>query len=223
MQIKSEIIIVDDHPIFRRGLAQLINEEHDMEVCGEAEDVDEAKKAIGKLKPDMVIVDISLKDRSGMELLRYMAEKYPLLPSLVLSMHDETLYAERVLRAGARGYIMKQEMTGNVIQAIRQVLKGKIYASDSIVESMLGKLTDNRTCDISENAVDKLSNRELEVFQMIGKGFGRKEIAEMLNLSVKTIGTYRENIKKKLNLKNSSELMKHAFEWVRLQNSNSMQ
>lgn len=223
MQIKSEIIIVDDHPIFRRGLAQLINEEHDMEVCGEAEDVDEAKKAIGKLKPDMVIVDISLKDRSGMELLRYMAEKYPHLPSLVLSMHDETLYAERVLRAGARGYIMKQEMTGNVIQAIRQVLKGKIYASDSIVESMLGKLTDNRTCDISENAVDKLSNRELEVFQMIGKGFGRKEIAEMLNLSVKTIGTYRENIKKKLNLKNSSELMKHAFEWVRLQNSNSMQ
>jgi DNA-binding NarL/FixJ family response regulator len=223
VQIKSEIIIVDDHPIFRRGLAQLINEEHDMEVCGEAEDVDEAKKAIGKLKPDMVIVDISLKDRSGMELLRYMAEKYPHLPSLVLSMHDETLYAERVLRAGARGYIMKQEMTGNVIQAIRQVLKGKIYASDSIVESMLGKLTDNRTCDISENAVDKLSNRELEVFQMIGKGFGRKEIAEMLNLSVKTIGTYRENIKKKLNLKNSSELMKHAFEWVRLQNSNSMQ
>ena len=223
MQIKSEILIVDDHPIFRRGLAQLINEEQDMGVCGEAEDVDEAKKAIGKLKPDMVIVDISLKDRSGMELLRYIMEKYPQLPSLVLSMHDETLYAERVLRAGARGYIMKQEMTGNVTQAIRQVLKGKIYASDSIVESMLGKLTDNRTCDISENAVDKLSNRELEVFQMIGKGFGRKEIAEMLNLSVKTIGTYRENIKKKLNLKNSSELMKHAFEWVRLQNSNSMQ
>jgi DNA-binding NarL/FixJ family response regulator len=221
VQIKSEILIVDDHPIFRRGLSQLINEEHDMDVCGEAEDVDEAKKAIGKLQPDMVIVDISLKDRSGMELLRYMTEKYPQLPSLVLSMHDETLYAERVLRAGARGYIMKQEMTGNVIQAIRQVLKGKIYASDSIVESMLGKLTDNRVRDISENAVDKLSNRELEVFQMIGKGFGRKEIAEMLNLSVKTIGTYRENIKKKLTLKNSSELMKHAFEWVRLQNNNS--
>lgn len=219
MQVKSKILIVDDHPIFRRGLSQLINEENDMEVCGEAEDVNEAKKTIAKLKPDMVIVDISLKNRSGMELLRHLSERYPYLPSLVLSMHDESLYAERVLRAGARGYIMKQEMTGNVIQAIRQVLKGKIYASDSIVESMLGKLTDSRAKDISKNAVSGLSDRELEVFQMIGKGLGRKQIAEVLNLSVKTIGTYRENIKKKLNLKNSSELMKHAFEWVRTQSS----
>ena len=219
MQVKSKILIVDDHPIFRRGLSQLINEEKDMEVCGEAEDVNEAKKAIAKLKPDMVIVDMSLKNRSGMELLRHLSERYPNLPSLVLSMHDESLYAERVLRAGARGYIMKQEMTGNVIQAIRQVLKGKIYASDSIVEGMLGKLTDSRVKDVSKNAVESLSDRELEVFQMIGKGFGRKQIAEMLNLSVKTIGTYRENIKKKLNLNNSSELMKHAFEWVRIQSS----
>lgn len=221
MPVKSQILIVDDHPIFRRGLSQLINEEDDMEVCGEAEDVNEAKKAIAKFEPDMVIVDISLKDQSGMELLRYISERVSQLPSLVLSMHDETLYAERVLRAGARGYIMKQEMTGNVIQAIRQVLKGKIYASDSVVESMLGKLTDSRPGDVPGNAIDKLSDRELEVFQMIGKGFGRKQIAEMLNLSVKTIGTYRENIKKKLNLKNSSDLMRHAFEWVRIQGSDN--
>ncbi len=214
MYTKSKILIVEDHPIFRRGLAQLINEEKDMEVCGEAEDVNEAKRAIKRCKPDMVIVDITLKGKSGLELIRDIGEQHADLPALVLSMHDEALYAERVLRSGARGYIMKQEMTDNVIQAIRQVLKGKIYASETIVENMLFKLSD-RTTDADKDPVESLSDRELEVFQLIGNGFGRKEIAGMLNLSVKTIGTYRENIKKKLNLKNSSELMKHAFEWAR--------
>ena len=218
MHPKSKILIVEDHPIFRRGLAQLINEEKDMEVCGEAETVAEAKRAIKQCRPDMVIVDITLKGKSGLELLRDLGERQADLPTLVLSMHDEALYAERVLRAGARGYIMKQEMTGNVIQAIRQVLKGKIYASENIVENMLSKLTD-RTGDTNRDPVESLSDRELEVFQLIGSGMGRKEIAGMLNLSVKTIGTYRENIKKKLNLKNSSELMKHAFEWVRTRHS----
>lgn len=213
MLTKAKILIVEDHPIFRKGLTQLINEEKDMLVCGEAEDVNEAKKAIASLKPNMVIVDITLKTKSGLELIKDIIDTYKDLPILVLSMHDESLYAERVLRAGARGYIMKQEMTGNVIKAIRQVLMGKIYASESMVETILGKLV-VRPSDTYKDPLEDLSDRELEVFQLIGKGIGRKQMAEMLNVSVKTIGSYQENIKKKLNLKTSSELMKHAFEWV---------
>ncbi len=213
MHTKSKILIVDDHPIFRKGLTQLINEEGDMEVCGEAEDVTEAKKALAELSPDMAIVDIGLKDQSGLELIKYSSEKYKNLPMLVISMHDETLFAERAIRAGARGYIMKQEMTDNVVQAIRQVLKGKVYASENMIQTMMGKIT-SRTAEPPANPVDLLSDRELEIFQLIGKGYSRKEIAEMLFISVKTVGTYRENIKRKLNLKSASELMKHALEFL---------
>lgn len=212
MQNRSRIIIVDDHPVFRKGLSQLINEETDMLVCGEAEEVNEARRVIEQNEPDMVIVDITLKDKSGMELIKYLHDQYQDIPVLVISMHDESLYAERALKSGARGYIMKQEMTTNVVYAIRHVLQGKIYASENVINSLLGKL--NSKTELSSNPVESLSDRELEVFQLIGKGFGRKEIADILGVSVKTIGSYREIIKRKLTVKNAPELMKRAFEWL---------
>ena len=172
------------------------------------------------MRPHMVIVDISLKDRSGLELVRELKERDIDLPILVISMHDEGVYAERALRAGARGYIMKEEMTGKVVQAIRQVLQGKIYASESMVETMLGKIIFKPSAP--ENPVDALSNRELEVFGLIGKGYGRKEIAGVLNVGVKTVGAYKEHIKKKLDLKNASELIKHAIEWVKDQSDTNL-
>jgi len=213
MHPETKILIVDDHPVFRKGLAQLIEEEPDMTVCGEAASVAAAMREIEAKSPHMAIVDLSLEDTSGMELIRHIHDRVNHMPVLVVSMHDESVYAERVLRAGALGYINKQEMTYNVIQAIRQVMAGRIYASASMVETLLGKLI-YKTSKVPDNPVEALSNRELEVFQLIGKGFGRREIADMLHLSVKTIGAYREHIKKKLNLKNSTELLTHAIVWV---------
>lgn len=212
MPNQSRIFIVDDHPVFRKGLAQLINEEPDLMVCGEAEDVNEARRALEKIKPDMVIVDITLKDKSGLELIKFLHDQYRHIPSLVVSMHEESLYGERALKAGARGYIMKAEMTDNVIQAIRQVLAGKIYASHDIISSLMG--VPGRNAEACSDPVQSLSDRELEVYQLIGKGYGRKEIAEILGVSVKTVGSYREYIKRKLNVKNSPELVKHAINWT---------
>jgi DNA-binding NarL/FixJ family response regulator len=213
MPAHSRIMIVDDHPIFRKGLAQLINEEIDLEVCGEAEDVPEAKKFLEKLKPDMVIVDLSLKGASGLELIKYIHDQSPGRPILVLSMHDEAVYAERALKAGARGYIMKQEMTGKVVTAVRQVLNGKMFFSDDIVETILGRVAVNAE-NAPKDPVATLSDRELEVFTLIGRGLGRKEMASMLNVSIKTIGSYREKIKEKLRIKTSPELAKRAVEWL---------
>ena len=213
MQHRKKIFIVDDHPVFRKGLAQLIDEEPDLCVAGEAESVARAMDMVADLHPDLAIVDISLKDRSGMDLIEYLRENHPDLPILVISMHDESLYAERVLRAGALGYITKQEMTADVVSAVRQVLWGKRYLSARMVDAILGKIVAGRAGD-EENPVSRLSNRELEVFQLLGQGFRRGEIAGMLNLSVKTIGTYHESIKKKLHLKSAAELMKHAVTWV---------
>jgi len=209
-------MIVDDHPIFRKGLAQLIGEESDMEVCGEAEDVSEAKKLFERLKPDMVIVDLSLKGASGLELIKYIHDLTPGRPVLVISMHDEQVYAERALKAGARGYIMKQEMTGKVVTAIRQVLNGKMFFSEDIVDSILGRVAVDSTT-VHKDPVSTLSDRELEVFTFIGRGLGRKEMAEALNVSIKTIGTYREKIKEKLTIRSSPELAKRAVEWVQSQ------
>jgi DNA-binding NarL/FixJ family response regulator len=213
MQTKARIFIVDDHPIFRKGLAQLINEEPDLSVCGEAEDVNEARRAIFDLKPDLTIIDITLKDKSGLELLNDIHHRTRDIRTLVMSMHDESIYAERALKAGAGGYIMKQEMTSMVIHAIRHVLSGKIYASDAMITRLLGKLKE--PSDGPGSLVNSLSGREFEVFQLIGKGYGRKDIADILGVSVKTVGTYRDLIKWKLDLKNSSELMRHAIEWQR--------
>jgi len=216
MSAHSRIMIVDDHPIFRKGLAQLIGEESDMEVCGEAEDVPEAKKLLERLKPDMVIVDLSLKGASGLELIKYTHDLNPGLPVLVISMHDEQVYAERALKAGARGYIMKQEMTGKVVTAIRQVLNGKMFFSEDIVDTILGRVA-VASAAVHRDPVSTLSDRELEVFTFIGRGLGRKEMASALNVSIKTIGTYREKIKEKLGIRSSPELAKRAVEWVQSQ------
>ncbi|HHO77361.1 MAG TPA: response regulator transcription factor [Deltaproteobacteria bacterium] len=210
---KRSILIVDDHPIFRHGLAQLINQEDDLVVCGEAEDYHSAWKAVIELSPDMLIVDITLKNMSGIDLIREINKNYKGLPMLVISMHEESLYAERSLRAGARGYIMKQEASESIVYAIREVLGGKIYASKNVMDTLLTRFIDG-TQDSLDSPVQSLTDRELEVFQMIGDGLSISEIGTRLNLSVKTIGTYRERIKEKLQLKNATELLRYAMNWV---------
>ena len=210
---KTRILIVDDHPIVRQGLAELINHEEDFAVCGQAEDYHEALRAIGQLNPDMAVVDISLKETSGLELIKDIHSQHPDLPVLALSMHDETLYAERALRAGAMGYIMKQEATENVIAAIRRVLGGELYVSERMASRMVRKLVTGQTVT-NASPVDSLSDRELEVFRLIGKGHGTRQISERLCLSVKTIETYRAHIKDKLNLADAAELLQYAIQWV---------
>jgi len=210
---KTRILIVDDHPIVRQGLAELINHESDLVVCGQAEDSHGAIKAIRELNPSMAIIDISLKQTSGLELTKDIHSQYPDLPVLVLSMHDETLYAERALRAGAMGYIMKQEATENVIAAIRRILGGEIYVSDRMAARMVRKLVTGQA-ETNTSQIDSLSDRELEVFRLIGKGHGTRQISERLHLSVKTIETYRAHIKEKLNLVDAAELLQHAIQWV---------
>jgi len=209
---KTRILIVDDHPIVRQGLAELVNHEDDLEVCGQAEDSHEALRAILELDPNMAVVDISLKETSGLELIKDIHSQHPDLPVLALSMHDETLYAERALRAGAKGYIMKQEATENVIAAIRKILGGEIYVSDRMASRMVRKLVAGQTGPTT-SPVDCLSDRELEVFQFIGQGIKTREIAEQLNLSIKTIETYIDHIKKKMNFKDSRSLFLHAVQW----------
>lgn len=210
---KRTVLIVDDHPIVRQGLAQLINQEKDLEVCGQAEDAYEAIQAIRQLQPDMVIVDIALKDTNGMELIKDLKVQHPSLPVLTLSMHDESVYGERALRAGARGYIMKQEATEKVVTAIRQVLAGEIYVSSGMAAKMVSKFVGGGTRTAGSPA-DILSDRELEVFRMIGEGYGTREMAEKLHLSIKTVETYRAHIKDKLNLQDTNELLRSAIQWV---------
>lgn len=215
---KSQIFIVEDHPIFRKGLIQLINEEPDMEVCGEAEDVFSATKKVRQLNPELVIADITLKDTSGLELVKFINDNNLNIPVLVLSMHDEKIFAERALKSGAKGYIMKQEMSGNVTAAIRHVLAGKIYVSDAIndriLSSLTGRAVEGTPLELEKDPATVLTDRELEIFRMMGKGYRRNEIGKALNLNVNTIGTYRERIKEKLNLSSSNELMARAILWV---------
>jgi DNA-binding NarL/FixJ family response regulator len=210
---KRTVLIVDDHPIVRQGLAQLINQENDIEVCGQAEDAHEAIQTIRELDPDLVIVDISLRDTSGVDLIKDLRIQYPDLPILTLSMHDEAVYGERALRAGARGYIMKQEATEKVVTAIRRVLAGEIYVSDDMAAKMVSKLVGGVSRKTG-SPIENLSDRELEVFRMIGEGFNTREMAEKLHLSVKTIETYRAHIKDKLALQDASELLRAAIQWV---------
>jgi DNA-binding NarL/FixJ family response regulator len=210
---KNRIVIVDDQPIVRQGTAQLINQQKDLEVCGQAEDACEAMQAVRQLNPDMVIVDIVLKDTSGMELLKDLKIQCPNLPVLMWSMHDEAVYGERALRAGAQGYIMKQEATEKLVTAVRCVLAGGVYISSHVADRMVSKLvgTGARTAD---SPADTLSDRELEVFCMIGDGFSTREIAEKQHLSVKTVETYRAHIKDKLKLQDANELLRLAIRWV---------
>ncbi|NLH40273.1 MAG: response regulator transcription factor [Planctomycetes bacterium] len=210
---KRTVLIVDDHPIVRQGLTQLINQESDLLVCGQAEDAHDAIAAIRQFHPDMVIVDISLKDTSGVELIKDLKVQFPELPVLTLSMHDEAVYGERALRAGARGYIMKQEATEKVVTAIRRVLAGEVYVSDGMAAKMVSKLVGG-VSKKPASPIESLSDRELEVFRMIGEGFNTREMAEKLHLSVKTIETYRAHIKDKLALQDASELLRSAIQWV---------
>lgn len=210
---KARVLLVDDHPIVRQGLGQLINEEPDLTICGEAEDFQAALTALDDTKPDVAIVDISLKDRSGIELVKEIRARKPELPILVLSMHDESLHAERVLRAGAKGYIMKQEATEQVMNAIRRVLRGEVYLSERMASRMVNRLVAGPQ-NVGGSPIERLSDREFEVFQMIGQGVGPSDIAEKLGLSVKTVETHRERIKEKLNLASGSELIRYAMQYV---------
>lgn len=210
MKGRRKIFVVEDHPIFRFGLRELLEEESDFSVCGEADDIGGALEAIARTAPDLVIVDLSLKGRNGIDLLRELRARYRDLPLLVLSMYDEALYAERALAAGARGYIMKQETSGSIVQAVRRVLEGKVYLSERVMGDLVGKLVQGGGQG-DRSPLERLTDRELEVFRLIGKGCTTGEIAEQLHLSAKTIGTYRERIKEKLRLKNSAELTLHAM------------
>ncbi len=210
---KNRILIVDDHPIVRKGLAQLIDQEPDLVVAGEAEDADGALEFLKRDMPDLAIVDISLQGVDGIELIKKMKARYPDLPVLVVSMHDESLFAERALRVGAKGYIMKQEAIGKMMEAIRKVLKGELYLSERVSENIVKKFISGRTEGL-QSPIEVLSDRELEVFQLIGQGLGTRRIADQLHVSVKTVETYRANIKQKMHLKDGIELLKHAVQWA---------
>jgi DNA-binding NarL/FixJ family response regulator len=214
---KAEIVIIDDHPIVREGLRQLIDREADLKVIDEAEDGDRALAVIAKQRPDLVLVDISLGNSSGLELIKQLKNRFKKVPILALSMHDEMLYGERVLHAGAGGYVMKGEPKTTLLAAIRRVLKGETYVSERLAESIVSRVA-GRKPDLKPNAYGFLSDRELEVFELIGRGQRTSQIAALLCLSVKTINTYREHIKEKLKLKNSMELIQHAIHWAQNKN-----
>lgn len=213
LAVKRKVVIVDDHAILRQGITQLINQEPDLTVCWDGEEPAKVLSAIAMHGPDIAIVDLSLKNSDGIELIKSMRAKFPSLPILVLSMFDEALYAERVVRAGARGYIMKEEATSNVLLAIRTVLKGEIYLSASTKDKMVQNLL-NGQAGGSRDAIGRLSDRELEVFRLLGQGMGTRQVAEAMHLSVKTVETYRAGIMKKLELGNATELVQRAFSWV---------
>jgi DNA-binding NarL/FixJ family response regulator len=202
---------VDDHPIVRQGLALFIEREADLMVCGEAEDATSALQAIQESTPDFLILDISLDGRDGLDLLKTLRIRHPNLPVLVLSMHDESVYAERSLRAGANGYIMKHEAADKVITAIRRILGGDVYLSERLTKKMLQQFVN---VSISpRDPLAKLSDRELEVFRLIGAGHGTRQIADELHVSTKTVESYQAHIKEKLALRNARELVQHAVEW----------
>jgi DNA-binding NarL/FixJ family response regulator len=205
-----KIVLVDDHPLLREGLAKLINQESGLSVCGQFEDASRAFDAIPSLNPDLAIIDLALKNSSGLELVKNIHASHPKLAMLVLSMYDESLYAERALRAGAAGYIMKQEASERILSAIRQVLKGGIYLSERMSSRLMHQLVGGRARE-SGSALERLSDRELEIFGMIGQGMGTRQIAEQLHLSVKTVESHRSHIKEKLNLKDANELVHTAI------------
>jgi DNA-binding NarL/FixJ family response regulator len=210
--VKRKVLVVDDHPIVREGMALLINREPDLTVCADAEEPNAALEAIENLRPDLAIVDISLPGRDGLELLKMIRAKDPQMPVLILSMHGETTYAERALRAGANGYIMKQEATDKVLVAIRRILNREIYVSEEIGNRLLRHLAGAR--DSERSPLDGLSDRELEVFRRMGEGQSTRQIAEELHLSVKTIETHQARLKEKLSLRTSRELVQYAIECV---------
>src|SRR4030095_16840178 len=209
---KFKILVVDDHPIVRQGLAQVINQETDLIRDTEPGDAAEAMERFENSRPDIAIIDISLKGTNGLDLTKSLLAIDPDFPVLILSMHDESLYVERVLRAGARGYLMKHEATEKVVSALRKILQGDIYVSDSMGEVLLQKFISGKTP--SKNAsVENLSDRELEILQLVGQGRGTRQIAEELHVSIKTVESHYAKIKEKLNLKNANELIQYAVKW----------
>ena len=209
---ERRVLIVDDHPIVRQGLRRVMENEDDLTVCGEAETARDARTAIKELNPDVMIADISLKQGDGIELVRDVRAHYPNLPILVLSMHDETIYAERMLSAGANGYIMKQAASEQFLIALRRVLDGNIYVSEAVGNNMIQKFASGGAY-VSANPIDRLSNRELQILHMIGKGMSTRETALSLNLSIKTVESHRQRIKRKLNLNTGTQLVQYAVNW----------
>ncbi|HEU0037849.1 MAG TPA: response regulator transcription factor [Verrucomicrobiae bacterium] len=209
---KRKVFLVDDHPLVREWLTNLINQQPDLVVCGETESAPQALQAIAQARPDVAIVDISLKDSSGIELIKSLKQSQPAVAVLVLSMHDESLYAERALRAGAKGYIMKRETTKKVIDAIRRVLEGKLYISNIVAEAITARSVTGKV-PASQTPIEQLSDRELEVFEMLGQGLGTRQIAETLRVSIKTVQVYCARMKEKMNLGSGTELLREAFRW----------
>jgi DNA-binding NarL/FixJ family response regulator len=209
---KRKVFLVDDHPLVREWLTNLINQQPDLVVCGETESAPRAMQAIAAAQPDVAIVDISLKDSSGIELIKSLKQSHPDVAVLVLSMHDESLYAERALRAGAKGYVMKRETTKKVIDGIRQVLEGRLFVSDAMKEAMTVRLIEGNT-ETTRSPVEQLSDRELEVFEMLGQGLGTRQIAEAMRISVKTVQAYCARMKEKLNVGSATKLLREAIRW----------
>jgi DNA-binding NarL/FixJ family response regulator len=210
---EARVFLVDDHPIVRQGLALFIGREADLVVCGEADGGFGVLQRIAELRPDIVILDISLNGPDGLDLLKTIRMRDPGLPVLVLSMHDELTYAERALRAGANGYIMKQEATEKVLIAIRRILRGEMYLSDRLTNRMLQQFVRGSVAPNMESPLSNLSDRELEVFRLIGEGHATRQIADELHISIKTVESYQAHIKEKLALRNARELVQHAIEW----------
>jgi DNA-binding NarL/FixJ family response regulator len=210
---KFGIVIVDDHPVVRHGLCRLIADEPDLQVCGETSTAAKALSVIESTGPDLVLIDVSLEEGSGLELIKQVKASHPDIRMLVISMHDETLFADRALNAGAMGYITKQKATTDLIQAIRQVLNGQVYLSEQMTGRMLNRLVDHEQ-PVDNNPVERLSDRELEVFELIGQGANTRQIADHLHISAKTVETHRENIKKKLDIEANLGLIRRAIQWV---------
>lgn len=212
MPSKKKIYIVDDHPLMRKGMAMTLENSVEFTVCGQSESAEEALSEIPKLKPDACVVDISLPGMNGIELVKNLLAQLPGLKILVVSRHDEELYAERAIKAGAKGYVMKLEAGDVLVTAVRQIMNGGIYLSDKIGSQLIMKIASGQST--GDNPLEILSDRELEVFELTGKGESTKEIAQRLHVSVKTIDTYRARIKEKMHLKTANELMRRAVQWV---------
>jgi len=211
--VKKRVVLVDDHPLIRQGVRMLVSQEADMEICGEASGAYEALQVIQQTQPDVVVADLRLAEGSGLDLIRDVRERFPQASVLVLLMRDEGFFVERVLRAGARGYITKDEGPARVIEGIRRVLAGEIYVSQKMATRLMSQIAGPRGADAGP-AESKLTDRELAVFEQIGRGVPAREIADALHISVKTVESHREHIKEKLGLDNAAELLKHAIEWV---------
>src|SRR5678815_2591819 len=209
----KRLLIVDDHPIFRHGISQLIRQLREVTICGEADNAQSALEAMRRHTPDVILMDISMAGKNGIELIKLMLAEQPRLIILVLSMHDESIYALRALRAGAKGYVMKQQAMENVLDALRKAMSGGIYISPQFGEKLVFKVIQGSESDLG-TPVDKLSDRELEVLQLFGRNKSTREIADELHLSVKTIETHRAHIKEKLGFKDADEMVKFAVEWI---------